>query len=478
MTVTQRRFAIPGVGIGLLVVLALFGWLLLPLGERGTPGQHLQAKAQAANADEAAPVPTGAQAPLTNIVRQGFPAAAADSGDLTRSDTAWEVEWDLTHPTNRPVSPPGSVFRIKSARFMWKDRAGKPHWVMVARMLELAEIYVPYDNGWTAFLDIHDMPFHTTAARREFLGPSCVLPGEILPSSNPYWNGTVHKEVHDDGIRWMSAETSWGNQVADRARRGEKMILWSTYYGANYRYMVEYGFSDDGVLTCRMGPSGRNLMRRQADRGDTHLHIGCWRMEMDLGDPETGAGGPRSNEVLLSRRLLNEETERFGSVVKPFNKNSQGQACEGSARWVPEEFTTLRVQSKVRKNSHSRPIAYDLIPHRFGGMTRLQPEGGTFNANMDFINYDFWVTRTESGFTSYVDVPHYASQKRSVEGHPTTIWHCSPVLHLARTEDFGSEDGMSNFSGVALTNWTGFVLKPRDLFDGSPLYQHQVRPRR
>ena len=89
----------------------------------------------------------------TNVVRQGFPAAGSDPAQLERSDTAWEVEWELTHPWNRPQAPPGSMLRIKTAKFMWKDRAGKPHWVSVVRMLELAEIYVPYDNGNTAFLE-------------------------------------------------------------------------------------------------------------------------------------------------------------------------------------------------------------------------------------------------------------------------------------------------------------------------------------
>jgi Cu2+-containing amine oxidase len=125
----------------------------------------------------------------------------------------------------------------------------------------------------------------------------------------------------------------------------------------------------------------------------------------------------------------------------------------------------------VRKNSHGRPIAYDLIAHRYGAPRQLQPEGGTYAANMDFINHDFWVTRTEPGFTSYVDLPRYASQRRPLTGHPTTVWHCTPALHLARTEDFGSENGKNNGTGVALTFWTGFYLKPRDLFDGSPLYR-------
>jgi hypothetical protein len=410
-----------------------------------------------------------------NIVRQGFPAATADPGDPTRSDSAWEIEWDLTHPTNRPFMPPGCTFRIRSAKFMWKDKSGKPHWIVVARMLELAEIYVPYDNGHTAFLDIHDMSFNITPARKEFLGPNCVAPGEILKSSNPAWSGTVYKEVHDDGIRWMTADTTGYNRVSDRARRGEKLILWSTYYGANYRYLIEFGFGDDGVISCRLGPTGRNLLMRQPDLGDTHLHIGCWRMEPDLGDPVSKIGGPRDNDILLARRYFDETKEEFSQLAKPFGKDGQGQACEGSARWVPEEFTTIRVQSRSRKNSHGRPISFDIFPQRIGSIRQLQNEGGTFGSNMDFINNDFWVTRTESGFTSYVDVPRYASQHRPLTGQPTTIWLCTSALHFPRSEDFDSRDGKTNYTGVATTFWMGFFIKPRDLFDGSPLYQPTAR---
>jgi Cu2+-containing amine oxidase len=276
----------------------------------------------------------------------------------------------------------------------------------------------------------------------------------------------------------MSAETNYRYQIADRARRGEKMILWSTYYGANYRYLIEYGFSDDGMLSCRLGPTGRNLNDRQDDLQDTHLHIGCWRLEFDLGDPTSHVGGPKDNEILLVRRLLDETTDRFGQLAKPFAKNAQGQACEGSARWNAEEFTTLRVQSRTRKNSHGRPIAYDLISQRIGGLRQLQPEGGAFAANMDFINYDYWVTRTEPGFTTYLDVPQYAAQRRPLEGFPTTVWHCTPALHFPRSEDFASEDGRSSYGGLAVTFWTGFFVKPRDLFDSTPFYQPRSRPPR
>jgi hypothetical protein len=90
---------------------------------------------------------------------------------------------------------------------------------------------------------------------------------------------------------------------------------------------------------------------------------------------------------------------------------------------------------------------------------------------MDFINYDFWVTHTESGFTSYVDVPEYAARRRPLAGYPTTVWHCTPALHFPRGEDFGPEDGTSSFTGAAHTFWTGFFFRPRDLFDSTPLYR-------
>jgi hypothetical protein len=123
-------------------------------------------------------------------------------------------------------------------------------------------------------------------------------------------------------------------------------------------------------------------------------------------------------------------------------------------------------------------MAFDLIPQRLGALRQLQPEGGTYPTNMDFINYDFWVTRTESGFTNYIDVPRYAGQRRPLTGYPTTVWHCAPVLHFPRGEDFGTEDGTNSYAGLALTFWSGFYIKPRDLFDGTPLYQPPPRQRR
>src|SRR5205085_6626816 len=119
-------------------------------------------------------------------------------------------------------------------------------------------------------------------------------------------------------------------------------------------------------LFCRIGPTGRNIFNRRDDHQDTHLHIGCWRFEPDMGDPTAptlastnappsipsppsggegrlrgldarasavpasaprGPGGPKDNEILLVRRLFDETTERFTQLAKPFAKNYNGVAC-------------------------------------------------------------------------------------------------------------------------------------------------------
>ncbi len=403
-----------------------------------------------------------------NVVRQGFPARAADPADLTKSDTAWEIEWDITNPGNGPprFSPtPSSVLAIRSAKFMYKDKTGRPRWITPVRNLEIGEVFVPYDPGFPRFRDVSQMYFWIVRADPKNLGPNCVAPGEVLRSSDPYKTEKVYKEVHDDGPRWFSDEGFLGE---DRCRRGEKMLVWSVFFGANYRYIFEYGFADDGTITCRLGATARNLMPRQESQRDVHLHVGCWRFEPDLGDPTAPAtGGPDKNAVQLVRRLPQTPDVAEGKYyldVKPFGAGRDGVAREGFALWRPEEFTTLRIESTVRKNGNPtpRPTAYDLIPVRTGAVRNLPAE-------YDFVNKDFWVTLVDPAHTTLADVAEYASGRQPVDGKPVTVWHNSPVLHAIRAEDFG-EDGVSNSTGLALTSWSGFSLRPRNLFDSTPLY--------
>jgi len=350
-----------------------------------------QQEPRASKADERAPkdrpvAQEGGNGPDRNVVRQGFPAGKVDPTDLTKSDTAWEIDWTITSPDNGYLDPkakkkdkdkgkfiirnkaPSSVLAIRSAKFMYKDRHGKARWVSVLKNLEMGEMFVPYDMTNPTFLDVGRHAFALVPARKEYLGPNCVLPGEILTSADPRMTNKVLKEVHDDGLRWLNGQ--------NHARRGEKMTLWAVFNGGNYRYLIEYGFRDDGAIECRVGATAHNLFNRQKDGRDVHLHVGCWRWDMDVsdaagGNPDEGGAADR-NVVQMVRRKprKNKPAGNFLVEVKPFNPGDDGEAREGHEDWVAEEFTTLRIESTARKNNNPQPrlTAYDVIPVRYGAV--------------------------------------------------------------------------------------------------------------
>lgn len=397
-----------------------------------------------------------------NIVRQAFPAAKADPADPTKSDTAWEIEWEITNADNgagKKRSSPSSVLAIRSAKFMFKDHTGKPRWITVLKNLEVGEILVPYDHMRPVFMDVSEHAFNLVPAKKEYLGPACVAPGEILDSLDPRMKNRVHKEVHDDGLRWVNG--------MEKARRGEKMLLWSIFDGGNYRYIMEYGFGDDGMITCRLGATAHNYFDKQTDGRDVHLHVGCWRWDPELVEAgEPAVGGAAQNRVLLVRRVPRTAAPNglFRVDIAPFNADETGRAMDGFADWKAEEFTVLRVESTVRKNSSKDPrfTAYDLIPVRVG-------VARNFPWKYTFANHDFWVTQRRGGQAKYSDVPLYATGINPLDKTACTIWHSAASLHVPRAEDYGP-DGATSRRGAAITTWAGFMLRPVNVFDSTPLY--------
>ena len=85
--------------------------------------------------------------------------------------------------------------------------------------------------------------------------------------------------------------------------------------------------------------------------------------------------------------------------------NNLRQIESAKEQWVMEN----------NKRPDDIPPATEIVAYFKDHRLPACPEGGTYTTNMDFINYDFWVTRTESGFTNYIDVPQYASQRRTLQ---------------------------------------------------------------
>jgi Cu2+-containing amine oxidase len=189
-------------------------------------------------------------------------------------------------------------------------------------------------------------------------------------------------------------------------------------------------------------------------------------MDFELRDGD-GNGGGAHNEIKLVRRLF--ENNRFRLDVAPFAGDAEG-AREGKAKWVAKEFTTLRAESKTVANLRGQKVAYDLVTTRQGASSDFLPIGNARNANMDFINYDYFVTHSPKGdYYPFHRVPELAKKGQALAGQRTTVWHSVVALHVPRDEDFSTSG--DNWAGAALTSWVEFMLRPRNLFDSTPLYQ-------
>jgi Copper amine oxidase, enzyme domain len=421
--------------------------------------------------------PIGPTGPINavNAVSQAFPAKAA------APETRWDIEWDLVKrgSDKRYVH----LLRIASAKFNFRDKAGVWKSVMVARNLQLVEAYSSYHDGKTSWLDVgFGIADKTIAPTEELKGPNCVAPSQILADLNDPKH-KIFKEVHDDGLRLM------GGFGKNHGHRGEKLALWSMFQAVNYVYLVEFDFTDDGRIVCRLGFTAHNYFDRGKSPedppgvkdGDVHVHIGCWRMNfdlMDVTDLDKKHGGPTENKHLLVSQQLDKTIKRYKISEDVFGADPArgGEELEGKALWKPEEFTTLRVQSTKVKNAHGKFIAYDLMPLRMGSVRDLPAIGNTqtAQANMDFVNYDFWITRSkDAGLADrlpYHKVPDQAKDRLPLKGHHATVWYSAPGLHVPRGEDFGGVNGVDKFKGVALTTWIEFTLRPRDLFDTTPFF--------
>lgn len=339
-----------------------------------------------------------------NEVIQEFPTRG-------QAETAWRVRF--AHGSAKGLYITGAWF---------KRTPGEP-WMRILWDARVADIFVPYHSGSPRYYDLTSFSFGLVPATAEDAG--CC--GTILDS-------VVVKEVRDRGIAWKDDT---------EVHRGEALVLWATIDAANYNYIIQYSFRDDGMISFRIGATARNLPGRELE---AHMHNGLWRIDIDLN-------GFSHDSALLAEHHETTADLTANDTAIPING---GQ--EGAANWRARRFTHIRVVDTVRTNAHGRNISYDLIPLRRGKARHKE----------SFSHQDFWVTRYHGTELIYSQVPTYVSNAESVTDTDVVIWHSSPVHHLPRDED--GEFVGNSWHGVALLMWGGFDLRPRNLFDNTPLH--------
>jgi primary-amine oxidase len=346
--------------------------------------------------------PSGA--PVNQVIQ------AFNAGKPTQ--TAWKVTF--AHATSRGLYITGA----------WFKRDPAEPWMRVLWDARLSDIFVPYHTGSPRFLDLSSFSFNLVPASKEDAG--CC--GSVI-------DGVVVKEVRDRGVAWKDDT---------RVYRGQELVLWSTLDAANYNYVIQYIFRDDGTIGFRLGATARNLPGAELE---AHMHNGLWRVDVDLN----GAG---NDSALLMTHVETPPSATATDFMSPFNRGR-----EGSAAWDDLRFTELAVQDTQRKNGKGNNIMYDLMP--------LRP--GTPRHAENWARADFWVTRYRGTELSYTQLPNYVSNAESVTNTDVVLWYIAPMHHLPRDEDGEFVGGV--WKGSALIMWSGFDLRPRNLFDRTPLFE-------
>jgi Cu2+-containing amine oxidase len=371
-----------------------------------------------------------------------LPAPGSANLTFTCPETAWRMN---VRNTNKGLQVQRAEFRRKP---------GDP-FMRILATANIAEIFVPYHDGlWQHRL--YDLQFCTSiVCTQEVTAQDIAGAAAELITMGGWTKPTAAVEIRDRGVAWMCKGANFS-----LSRRGQSMVVWSTWDTGNYDYIIEYTFRDDGQIGFRLGATGFDNPDPNFGPGLAHMHDILWRVDIDLN-------GLGSDSVLLETH--NETTSSLGAIdtAVPFHNNT-----EGAATLDPLKFETVVIEDAA-VNQRGHRFAYELAPFRLGASRHAEL----------WCRDDVWITRyraSEPAVPATWTPPDLyllgtttnsagIYNNESILGQDVVLWHTSPIHHEPHDEDQSPTDSGSHYSGLTLTHWTGFDLVPHNLFDFNPL---------
>ena len=323
-------------------------------------------------------------------VEQAFPTAGSE---LTR----WKLCWQVLNGPNLVIT--GAWFRPDPAA----------QWIKLIYDARVAQLFVPYHAGSPRYLDV-GYGFGPVPLSRV----DCPSPGAILGT-----NKEVCKQLRDRGLMWKHDAL---------ARRGEELVLWSVMAAANYNYIVEWTFRDDGVVMGRVGATG------QIAGTNAHMHGPIWRLDIDL------------NGACCDTVATFKHTESGATASDAMTDVT----VEGGRKWNPLAFTMLHVRDGSLMNAARQASEWHLMPTRDG--TPMHQEPFTTNA--------MWVTRYKWSETFGELLPTYVQPAETIANSDVVLWYYGGLHHLVRSED----------TQMTHLMWVGFMLKPHNVWAKTPFF--------
>lgn len=179
------------------------------------------------------------------------------------------------------------------------------------------------------------------------------------------------------------------------------------------------------------------------------MHSPFWRLDIDLD----GFAGDSVHQGAHTENLPGLTATDTAPLIP----------TETGLIWNPLAFTTLEIHDANLRNSRGSPSSDHLMPLPWG--TSRHQEAFTKN--------DLWVTRYKSSEMFAKDLPSYISPPEPVSNSDIVVCYKGAIHHLVRDEDgefVTLPGGATGWRGEAHVIWTGWLLKPHNLFDRTPLY--------
>ncbi len=285
----------------------------------------------------------------------------------------------------------------------------------------LGEIFVPYHPGFPRFGDISEFDFSPLPLTAVHLPPPPRVATLIA-------NNTICKERRTY-LAWIDHE---------KARYGEEVIYFAVLDAANYNYIMEWTCRDDGTIIARAGSTGQKLGGPDDKTG--HMHNFTWRLDIDLN-------GPAGDTAYFTRHV--EDLKNNPSTARD---DLEPILIEGSRAWDPKEFNTLEIFDSKLQNGNGRRTSYELVPLRSGTARHSEP----------FTKKDFWVTRFNPTEILAPNLPTYIADGQSTHNADIVVWYTGSVHH--------ENDPRDEDRDTVPVLWTGFELRPKNLFDRTPFF--------
>jgi Cu2+-containing amine oxidase len=348
-----------------------------------------------------------------NVIVQDFPSSGPPR-------TTWRICWREVAGSDSAHNPNGLV--IGPVYFRPSPNAA---FIEVMYDMRVSDYFVPYHPGSPRFYDLSGFNFTLTNVSAADC-PASVGGAVVSPH--------VCKEVHDRGLLWKDAAG---------VRRGEELVLWGAINAANYRYIQEYTFRDDGFILGRVGATGQNLPGAATV---PHSHDAYWRLDMDLG-------GAAPNNVTHATHAENP-ADPAGVATDTLTPVATGAGFSWSARG----HDTLVISNPNLTNAQGHLSEYHLVEMVTGG--------GITSHYEPFTHDDLWVTHFDPAQFAASKLPSYVGT--NVANADVVLWVKATIHHHPRDED--GLNGTGSVNGTADVMWSGFALIPHNLFNCSPFY--------